>query len=375
MLKMASEKKTDSAGQKNGLRSRNALILKIALFLNYLSKENHQKLLYDLKQHQSNPAVDVLKLMQAKNYISQSNALDLKKICLSFARAQEDSRFGSLCISFDFLTQSNLNLALEEQKRLAEQGRNIRLGDLLKDAGMISERQCNLVLHKQKLENTFRKNAPVNETTVVDDASNPVDEDEILEDPSAFDKSRMREIREDGVILLIQNDALKAFITKTNVFDNSIYLEDLRFFLEKNGIIYGLVDDQSLETFIKDEKYKTTFLKVAEGLEPIDGTDAGVVYLFDRDYLKPGRFSEDGTIDFKERGEIPFVSAGDVLAEKIPPKEGKDGVSIYGEAIPKAEAMDISFALGKGVRLSRDGLKVLADVNGSPKVSPAANFT
>ena len=69
------------------------------------------------------------------------------------------------------------------------------------------------------------------------------------------------------------------------------------------------------------------------------------------------------------------MSAGDVLAEKIPPKEGKDGVSIYGEAIPKAEAMDISFALGKGVRLSRDGLKVLADVNGSPKVSPAANFT
>lgn len=370
---MALEKKTDSSRQNNGLSSRNALILKIALFLNYLSKEDHQKLLYDLKQHQDNPAVDILKLMQVKNYISQANAVDLKKTCVSFAGAQEDSRFGSLCISFEFLTQSNLDLALEEQKKLTEQGRNIRLGDLLIDAGMLSKRQCDLVLQKQKLENTFRKNTPVNEPPTSDETA--VCEEEFLDTPSAFDKSRMREIREDGMMLLIQNDALKAFITKTKDFDDSMCLEDLKFFLEQNGIIYGIVDDQSLEAFIRDEKYKTIFLKVAEGLEPIDGTDAGVVYLFDRDYLKPGRFSEDGTIDFKERGEIPFVSAGDVLAEKIPPKEGKDGVSIYGEAIPKADAMDVTFVLGKGVRVSKDGLKVMADVNGNPRVSPSGEFS
>nr|NJM01192.1 hypothetical protein [Desulfobacula sp.] len=126
------------------------MILKIALFLNYLTKESHQKLLNDLEQHQGNPSIDILKLMRAKNYISQANILDLKKVCLNFAGAQEDSRFGSLCISFEFLTQSNLNLALEEQKRLADQGRNIRLGDLLMDAGMISQRQSNLILQKTK---------------------------------------------------------------------------------------------------------------------------------------------------------------------------------------------------------------------------------
>ena len=370
---MALGKKTDSSGQNNGLSSRNALILKIALFLNYLSKEDHQKLLYDLKQHQDNPAVDILKLMQVKNYISQANAVDLKKTCVSFAGAQEDSRFGSLCINFEFLTQSNLDLALEEQKKLTEQGRNIRLGELLIDAGMLSKRQCDLVLQKQKLENTFRKNTPANEPATADETV--VCEDEFPDAPSAFDKTRMREIREDGMILLIQNDALKAFITKTKDFNNSICLEDIKFFLEQNGIIYGIVDDQSLEAFIRDEKYTATFLKAAEGLEPIDGTDAGVVYLFDRDYLKPGRFSEDGTIDFKERGAIPFVSAGDVLAEKIPPKEGKDGVSVYGEAIPKADAMDVTFVLGKGVRVSKDGLKVMADVNGNPRVSPGGEFS
>ena len=371
---MASENKTNASGQNSGLSGRNGLILKIALFLNYLSKENYQKLLYDLQQHKDTPEIDILKLTRAKNYIRQADILSLKKICVNFARAQEDTRFGALCINFDFLTQSNLDLALEEQKRASQEKQNMLLGDLLVDAGMLSERQRNLILQKQKFENTTRKNTPAepfgtSETLCADD------EHETLEEPPVFDKSRMREIREAGILLLIQNDALKAFITKTNDFDNSICLTDLKDLLGKNGIIYGLVDDQGLETFIKEEKYKATFLKVAEGLESIDETDAEVVYLFDRDYLKPGRFSEDGTIDFKERGKIPFVSAGDVLAEKIPPKEGKDGVSIFGDSILKAKAMDISFILGKGVRLSKDGLQVISDVNGNPKAKPTGEIS
>lgn len=368
---MALDNKTGSSGQNCGLGSRNSLILKIALFLNYISKENHHKLLQDLEQHKNSSDIDILKLMQAKRYTHQANILSLKKACLSFARAQEDSRFGSLCISFEFLTQSNLSLALEEQKNLSEEGKNIMLGELLVDAGMISERQRDLILQKQRLENNTRKITPAEEITVASAAGEP----ETPQESQIFDKSRMREIRETEIILLIQNDALKAFMTKTKDFNNSILLADLKFFLEKNGIIYGLVDDQSLEAFIKDEKYHNTFFKTAEGLEPISGTDARVIYMFDRDYLKPGRLAGDGTIDFKERGEIPFVSAGDVLAEKIPPKEGKDGVSVYGDAILKTNAMDISFVLGKGVRLSRDGLKVISEVNGNPKVKPSGEIS
>ncbi|OGR11101.1 MAG: hypothetical protein A2097_08150 [Desulfobacula sp. GWF2_41_7] len=369
---MALDNKTGSSGQNCGLGSRNSLILKIALFLNYLSKENHHKLLQDLEQRKNSSDIDILKLMQAKSYANQANILSLKKTCLSFARAQEDSRFGALCINFEFLTQSNLNLALDEQKNLLDEGRNIMLGELLVDAGMISERQRDLILQKQRLENNnTRKITPAGEITVVSVA----DEPETQQKSPVFDKSRMREIRETGIILLVQNDALKAFMTKTKNFDNSMLLADLKFFLEKHGIIYGLVDDQSLEAFIKDEKYHNAFFKTAEGLEPIDGTDARVIYMFDRDYLKPGWLAEDGTIDFKERGEIPFVSSGDVLAEKIPPKEGKDGVSVYGDAIPRTNAMDISFVLGKGVRLSNDGLKIISEVNGNPKAKPSGEIS
>ncbi len=345
--------------QKSDINSRNSLIIKIALFLNYLSKDNHNKLLRDIQKFENNAGMDVLKLMLVKKYVRQQDISDLKKTCLSFARAQEDTRFGSLCLSFGFLTQSNLGLALDEQKNLTSNGNSIMLGDLLVDAGMISTRQRNLILQKQKLENIGRNNSPVKNgpSTVIKNS---------IEDPP-FEKNNVREIREPEIIFLIQNDALKVFAMKTDEFDNKMMLADLKFLLEKNGIIYGLTDDDSLESFIKEEKYLESYFEFAKGLEPIDGTDAQIVYMFERDYLKAGNLAKDGTMDFKDRGDIPFVSQGDILAEKIPPKDGKDGISIYGDVIPKSEAMDISFNVGKNASVSRDGLRVISESDGNPK--------
>lgn len=367
---MTSEKKSSSPEQNNGDTSRNSLIIKIALFLNFLSKENYQKLTRDMSRRKNNPEKDILNIMLQKKYVAQQDIFNLKKACFNFSKAQEDKRFGTLCINFGFLTQSNLNLALEEQKRLIDTGQAIMLGDLLVDAGMLYEKQRKLILQKQKIDSHCLK---------ADDTVDKPDSEETVDKPdteeTAFDKNNMREIRETGIILLIQNDALKAFITKTKDFDSAMDLSDLKFLLEKNGIIYGVVDDDSLEVFIKDNTAKDQFLEIANGLEPIDGTDAQIIYMFEKDYLKAGQMGKDGTIDFKDRGDIPFLEKGDILAEKIPPKEGKDGVNIYGDIIPKADAMDITFNIGKGVRLSKDELKVLADVEGNPKVKPGGEIS
>lgn len=350
---------------QNGTSSRNALIIKIALFLNYLKKEQHQKLIRILQNLQkSDQEIDALKVMLAKKFINQADYNALRKIIIGFAKAHEDSRLGALCINFGFLTQSNLDLALEEQRRLSAQGQKVMLGDLLVDAGMISERQRNLLLQKQKFEGLSGKKS-----------STKTDKKRAEKSEPEFDTSDMREIREPEFIILISNDGLQALLTKTDKFDSSILLPDLKFLLEKNGIIYGVVDDDSLDSFIKDTKYNDTFFEVAKGLPPIDGTDAQIIYMFERDYLKPGELSKDGTIDFKERGEIPFVAQGDVLAEKIPSKEGKDGVNVYGDAIVKSEAMDVQFHVGKGVRVSRDGLKVISEVEGNPKVKPTGEIS
>ncbi|MFA5905945.1 MAG: flagellar assembly protein A [Desulfobacula sp.] len=360
---MDSENKTALSHQDNGVSCRNALIIKIALFLNYLSKENHKKLMFDLQQEKNTSRIDIIQFMLEKNFITRSNMITLKKTCLNFAKAQEDIRFGSLCISFEFLTPSNLNLALEEQQKLDQKGRSVMLGDLLVEAGMISDRQRNLVLQKQKLEKSSQKNTPTIEIAGDTDKTGSS-----MEDP-VFDKSKMREIREKEIIILIQHDGLKAIVIKTDHFDNSIALSDFKVLVEKYGIIYGIVDDESLEAFIQDEKYRQTYFMLAEGRQPIEGADARIIYMFERDYLKPGELAADGTIDFKERGRIPFVSKGDILAEKIPPKQGMDGVNIYGDAIPWPGAMDLPFIPGKGVCLSPDGSKLISETDGCPKLN------
>jgi uncharacterized protein (DUF342 family) len=356
---MVSENKTGESKHKDRANNRSNLIIKIALFLNYLTKANYEKLISDLKKHKDDPKVDILKIMLDKRYISQKDLLSLKKTCTNFAKVQDDMRFGSLCISFEFLTQSNLDLALEEQKRLEAADQHIRLGDLLIDAGMLSKRQLKLILQKQKLENR------------VSTSNNNKEQPNEL----PFEMSDVRAIREVEVLFFLQNDALKLFTLKTDDFDSSMILSDLKFLLEKNGIIYGIVDDDSLNSFIKNDKYHNEYFEIARGLEPIDDTDAKIVYMFELDYLKAGQLAEDGTIDFKDRGDIPFVEEGDVIAEKIPPKEGRDGVNVYGDTIPKADSEDISFNIGKGVHLSEDKLKVVADVKGNPKSKPGGELS
>jgi uncharacterized protein (DUF342 family) len=350
------------AQQNGGLDRRNSLIVKIALFLNFLTKENYNRLISDIKKQQNTGRIDVLKIMSQQGYVLSQDLPRLKKTCLSFAKAQEDTRFGYLAIEFGFITSSNLELALEEQKRLLGRGTTIRIGDMLVEAGMLSPRQSKLILEKQRIENTYRKEGE----DISDGANGGTSGTE--KPKKEFDPTHMREIREPELVFYIQNDALAAYMKKTPNFDSSILLTDLKFLLERVGIIYGVVDDDRLTQFIQAPEYEKEVFRVAKGLAPIDGTDASMVYMFERDYLKAGSLSKDGTIDFKDRGDIPFVSEGDVLAEKIPPKEGKDGVNVYGDVIPQVDARDISFILGKGVRLSEDEKQVIASAEGNPKL-------
>ena len=77
---------------KNETSSRNSLIIKIALFLNYLNKDNHPKLIRDLQSFQkNNKNVDVLKIMLANKYVTRRDITALKKI------RSEERRVGKEC--------------------------------------------------------------------------------------------------------------------------------------------------------------------------------------------------------------------------------------------------------------------------------------
>lgn len=342
---MGNDTTSGAVAQDRGIDFRNTLVTKIALFLNYLNKIDYQKLVRYFNSHPVGSETEILKFMVVHKLINPQDVAALKKACLNFAKAQEDTRFGSLCIQFEFLTQSNLVLALEEQKRMAAGGSNIFLGDLLVDAGMLSERQRKLILQKQKIETGMR-------------------------DPkAAAAEETFREIHEPGITFLISHDALNAYAVKTGQFNSSMSVETVKELLENNGIIYGMVPETTLEEFIRNEIYHSRRLQVAKGLFPVAGTDAAIEYKFEEDFLKAGSLMENGAIDFKDRGEIPNVVVDDVLAVKTPVKPGRDGINIFGDVVPAPEPVDLPLKNGKGARLSGDGLTAIADRNGFPRIN------
>lgn len=78
-------------------------------------------------------------------------------------------------------------------------------------------------------------------------------------------------------------------------------------------------------------------------------------------------FTETGenTVDYFA-SKVQIVHEGDVLAVKIPAKPGIPGKDVFGKAIPPGPVKDLQFRLKKNVKLSDDGLKVLASCAGRP---------
>jgi uncharacterized protein (DUF342 family) len=77
----------------------------------------------------------------------------------------------------------------------------------------------------------------------------------------------------------------------------------------------------------------------------------------------------DGAMDYKDKGEIPQVHEGALLAEKVLPKKGLPGLNILGQAIPPEEVQDVLLLAGEHVRSSDDGLQVFAKVSGRPALN------
>ena len=117
------------------------------------------------------------------------------------------------------------------------------------------------------------------------------------------------------------------------------------------------------------------FFKIAEGRAPKPGSEGEIKYFFDVDPLKVGLLGEEDSIDFKNRGVIPRVNEGDLLAEKIPPKEGIPGIDVFGRPVPPPKLRKIRLRSGRGARISEDGLKVFAAIQGRADLLPGGKLS
>ncbi len=132
--------------------------------------------------------------------------------------------------------------------------------------------------------------------------------------------------------------------------------------LKANGIIHG-IDEEEIGR-IEDHPVFDTPLLVAEGSKPVNGNDARIIYNFDSQNLQVSLKERQGKVDFKEMNRIQNVVEGQILARKVPAEEGKPGRTVTGKLLPAKSGNDISFNIGKNVKLSDDKQTAIAEING-----------
>ena len=133
-------------------------------------------------------------------------------------------------------------------------------------------------------------------------------------------------------------------------------------FLRSQGVVEG-IKDEVIEHFEEHPRYGETIL-VAEGTKPQNGKDARIVFNFKTDRAAATPKERDGRVDFKDLNLVENAIAGQLLAKKTPPEEGKSGKTVTGRAIPAKPGRDLEIGVGKNVKLADDGQTAVSEING-----------
>lgn len=173
-----------------------------------------------------------------------------------------------------------------------------------------------------------------------------------------------------GLELVIADDFLTATLRVPEGSDpTTVPLKEIKAALIEEDIVYGISEDSLIKGFLHSKIFREKPFKIAEGIPPKPGKKGSIKFYFDTDYLKIGVITEAGTIDFKNRGEIPYTTEGTLLAEIKPSIQGEQGMDIFGRDIPVQQIQEVYLRCDSGTRQSEDGTKVYAAVNGQPKLN------
>ncbi len=265
--------------------------------------------------------------------------------------AQKDKRFGDIALDMRLLSEEKLDRALVVQDLILTRTKvHMPIGKVLKEMGVLSQDQIESVLAAQKFLGADKAEG---------DPDCQCDPPENVHDIQGNVKV---------LSVTITKDKLSAFISPNGKKPEGLTVETLKEYLKARSVVFGLVADEVLERYLALEKLPMEPFKVASGVEAIPGKPPEIIYHFDTDPLRIGTLKEDGTMDWKNRGDIPQVKAGDILVEKTKGDPGKPGTSVCGKEVPPPRMRNPKLKFGKGAQRSEDGSHILAKIDGTPKL-------
>ncbi|BBO68806.1 hypothetical protein DSCA_27360 [Desulfosarcina alkanivorans] len=265
-----------------------------------------------------------------------------------------DKKFGVIAVELNFVGQEKVDKALVVQNRIFEKTSvSMPIGEILMEMGVLSSEERSEILRVQ------------NEVE-----GQPQTDKEPAPPERKGKPSRSAPKKGSNLDISVSKDKLKATAyIEGEVPAREFNVNDVKIMLHSQGILYGIADDTLIEAFLRGEFSVGEGWTIATGTEPVPDAPPQIVYHFDTDPLKIGTMTEDGLMDWKDRGRLPQVKEGDLLAEKNPGPKGKEGMDVYGKKIPIPKSREQRFKCGKGARRSPDGMQVHAASSGIPKLS------
>lgn len=132
--------------------------------------------------------------------------------------------------------------------------------------------------------------------------------------------------------------------------------------LKIRGVVCG-IDHDVIKNFLSNRIYFEYF-DIAKGVEPVQGKNASIEYMFNTDVKARPTLLEDGSVDFFNLNIINHCNEGDLLAKLHREVPGKYGYDITGQKIKPADIKRGKLKFGKNIKISEDKTEIYSLCNG-----------
>tara|TARA_Y100000589_G_scaffold127818_2_gene121669 strand:+ start:252 stop:2519 length:2268 start_codon:yes stop_codon:yes gene_type:complete len=181
------------------------------------------------------------------------------------------------------------------------------------------------------------------------------------------------------IVVDVSDNGMLAYITVDPGYRQKLTATFLERLLRFRGIQFGLIKS-ALERVAKRSHQGLRIIKVcvAKGEPAISGEAGSIQYYFEanlKERPKQQKFSdsESNSIDQQTFDSITSVRKGQIIAEKINPVNGYDGMDVRGQVIPHDPIEDFTTLAGPNTELQ--GLYVVALTDGRPMLNDSGTVS
>lgn len=150
--------------------------------------------------------------------------------------------------------------------------------------------------------------------------------------------------------------------------------------LHAAGVVHGLLPDR-IEAAWQAYQTRGTLpkpIRVADGTPPRPGRDAGVEFTIDVAAHVSSEADAADRVDYRERGIVHNVNAGDEVGIWHPAAPGTPGTGVDGSLLPAPTGRDAPLQLGENVETEpgQDGaVRLLTAIDGAVRVGPGGEVS